>query len=246
MVDVHAEIGHPTRVAATIAAVTDFDARLAGLERDLAAQGERVLDCCTRSVECYFDLDMEKARSVIELDDEVDRVDVEIERRSVPLLGLGVTDEHRIREVLTIVKVNNELERIADAGVVIAEHVLEQGSLPDRVPPPFRVMANSVLGVLRDSVRSMARKDAALARQVLLFDDTIERFKREILLHAQEQVALGHFSVHFAFRLMAVVKALERIADHCTNICEQVIYLRSGLIVRHRPEGWSEPERPDA
>jgi len=246
VIDVDAEFRHPTRVAATIAAVTDFDARLAGLERDLAAQGERVLDLCTRTVESYFDLDQEKARAVIAADDEVDRIDVELERRSVPLLGLGVTDEHRIREVLTIVKVNNELERIADSAVVVAEHVLEQGSLPERIPPTFRVMANSVLGVLRDSVRAMARKDAALARQVLLFDDTIERFKREILLHAQEQVALGHFSVHFAFRLMAVVKALERIADHCTNICEQVIYLRSGFIVRHRPEGWSEPAAPDA
>ena len=47
-----------------------------------------------------------------------------------------------------------------------------------------------------------------------------------------------------AFRLLAVAKALERIADHCTNICEQVIYLQSGKIVRHRPEGWTEPEMP--
>jgi phosphate transport system protein len=52
--------------------------------------------------------------------------------------------------------------------------------------------------------------------------------------------------VGFAFRLLAVTKALERIADHATNICEQVIYLKRGLIVRHRPEGWSEPEAPQA
>lgn len=246
MIDIDAQCGHPGRVPVRIVAVTDFDAKLAQLEREIAAQGDRVLDLCTRAVESYFDLDLGKAQAVVRDDDEIDRIDVEIERRSVPLLGLGVTDEHKIREVLTIVKVNNELERIADAAVVIAEHVIEQGSHPQRIPPTFRVMANSVLGVLRDSVRSMARRDAALARQVLLFDDTIERFKREILLHAQEQVALGTFSVHFAFRLMAVVKALERIADHCTNICEQVIYLRSGLIVRHRPDGWSEPEKPDA
>lgn len=246
MVHIDAEIGHCTRVAATIDSVSEFAQKLATLEADLSTQGERVLALCTRAVESYFDRDVERAQSVVELDDEVDRVDVEIERRSVPMLAMGETDEHRIREVLTIVKVNNELERIADAGVVIAEHVIEQGAMKERVPPTFRVMANSVLGVLRDAVRSLARKDAGLARQVLLFDDTIERFKREILMHAQEQVAHGHFSVHFAFRLMAVVKSLERIADNCTNICEQVIYLRSGLIVRHRPEGWSEPEAPDA
>ena len=56
----------------------------------------------------------------------------------------------------------------------------------------------------------------------------------------------GKAGVGFAFRLLAVTKALERIADHATNICEQVIYLKRGLIVRHRPEGWSEPEAPQA
>ena len=221
-----------------------FHERLEALHRDLAAQGARVLALCTRAVDCFFDLDQEKARAVLAADDEVDRVDVELERRSVPLLAMGVTDEHQIRRVLTIVKVNNELERVADDGVTIAERVLEPGSPGGRIPNTFRVMANSVLGVLRDSVRALERHDPALARQVLLFDDTIERFKRETLLNAQEEAAAGRLAAPFAFRLLAVVKALERMADHCTNICEQVIYLASGLIVRHRPEGWSDPSPP--
>ena len=105
-------------------------------------------------------------------------------------------------------------------------------------------MANSVLGMLRDATRSLEREDAALARQVLLFDDTVQRFKKEILLDAENQVATGAFSPGFAFRLLGVVKAVDRISDHATNICEQVIYLRRGLIVRHRPDGWSDPELP--
>jgi phosphate transport system protein len=80
---------------------------------------------------------------------------------------------------------------------------------------------------------------------VLLFDDTVARFKQQILLEAEQSVANGTFSAGFAFRLMAVTKALDRIGDHATNICEQVIYLRRGLIVRHRPEGWSEPSAPE-
>jgi phosphate transport system protein len=105
-------------------------------------------------------------------------------------------------------------------------------------------MANSVLGMLRDANRALVTGNPDLARQVLLFDDTVDRFKNEILLHAQEQVALGPFSVRFAFQLTSVTRSVERIADHCTNICEQVIYVETGKIVRHRPEGWSEPERP--
>lgn len=221
-----------------------FQERLAALEQDMVVQSARVLDVCTQSVESYFDLDLAKAERIESLDTEIDRIDVEIERRSVPLLGMGQTDEHAIRSVLTIVKCNNEYERIADCGVMIAERVLEERTRELRVPDTFRVMANSVIGMLRDTNRAFLRHDVELARQVLIFDDTVERFKREILLNAQEQVAAGHLSVRFAFGLMSVTKTVERMADHCTNICEQVIYLDSGLIVRHRPEGWSAPANP--
>ncbi len=223
-----------------------FELHLAGLERDLVLQGARVLDLCTQAVESYFDVDLKKAAGVVELDHPIDKVDVEIEKRSVPLLGMGQTDEHEIRRVLTVVKVNNEYERIADCGVNIAEGVIDERERALRVPDTFRVMANSVLGMLRDTNRALERHDADLGRQVLLFDDTVDRFKKEIVLHAQEQVAAGHFSVRFAFGLMSVTKSVERIADHCTNICEQVIYLKSGMIVRHRPEGWSAPTQPHA
>jgi phosphate transport system protein len=226
--------------------MSDFHALLAALEQDLAAQGDRVLDLCTQSVESYFDLDLQKAGRIEALDSEVDRMDVDIEKRAVPLLGMGQTDEHAIRSVLTIVKCNNEYERIADCGVNVAERVMQERTRSIRVPDTFRVMANSVLGMLRDANRALRNHDGDLARQVLLFDDTVERFKKEIGMAAQEQVASGHLPVDFAFNLTSVTKSLERIADHCTNVCEQVIYLESGLIVRHRPEGWSEPAAPKA
>jgi len=221
-----------------------FHERLDALERDLVGQGDRVLELCTLAVESYFDLDLAKAGRIEGLDTEVDRVDVEIEKRSVPLLGMGQTDEHAIRSVLTVVKCNNEYERVADCGVSIAERVMEERSRQMRVPDTFRVMANSVLGVLRDATRSLEREDPELARQVLLFDDTVAQFKAQILSETEAAVTGGKASVGFAFRLLAVTKALERVADHATNICEQVIYLKRGLIVRHRPEGWSEPEAP--
>ncbi len=225
--------------------MSGFDERLALLKQEIVIQGRRVLDLCTTAVDCFFDGDAEKAKCVVAGDAEIDRADVDIERASVPLLALGQTKEHSIRSVLTIVKVNNELERIADAGVCIAERVLEPARFSEQVPAVFRVMSNSVLGMLRDATRSLEREDADLARQVLLFDDTLTQFKRQILMEAEEAVARGTFSAGFAFRLMAVTKSVERMGDHATNICEQVIYLRSGLIVRHRPEGWSEPTAPE-
>ncbi len=223
-----------------------FSSKLRELQTILNEQGDRVLAMVTLAIEAYFDHDDAKARAVVALDDEIDSVDVAIERASIPLLAMGQTDEHAIRQVLTLVKVNNELERIADCGVNIAEQVVGHQHLSDPMPPTFRVMANSVLGMLRDSNRALATSNAELARQVLLFDDTVDRFRNELILQAQEQVALGASSVRFAFRLTGATRNMERIADHSTNICEQTIYLLSGKIVRHRPEGWSDPARPES
>ena len=226
--------------------MSTFHERLAQLRADIVRHGDRVYELTQKAVESYFDFDVAKAGTIAKLDDDVDRVDVEIERASIPLLALGPTDPYDIRSVLTIVKVNNELERIADCAVAIAEVVLRDGRSAERIPETFRVMANSVLGILRDSNRSLAKNNPSTAQQVLLFDDTIAGFKEKIVLDAQERVAKGTISANFAFRLLAVTKSLERIADHCTNMCEQIIYLESGRIVRHRPEGWSEPLSPDS
>ena len=225
--------------------MTAFSQKLAQLKNDLVVQGDRVNDLTLRAVESFFDLDPAKADAVITDDAVIDKVDVEIERASIPLLAMGETDEHEIRSVLTIVKINNELERIADCAVNIAESVKEYDQLKEQIPPTFRVMANSVVGMVRDANRSLARLDTNLAQQVLNFDDTVDEFKREIILEAQNKVADGQFSAQFAFKLHTVTKALERIADHCTNICEQVIYLESGLTVRHLPKGWTKPEPPN-
>jgi len=236
------EVGHLSEMSN----VTEFAKRLAQLKSDLVTQGDRVTDMLLRSVECFFDQDQDKAQTVIEADSVIDRVDVEIERASIPLLAMGITDEHQIRSVLMIVKINNELERIADCSVNIAEVVAgdDSSNYSNSIPQTFRVMANSVVGMLRDATRSLGNLDRNLAEQVLGFDDTVDRFKQEIVRDAQNKVASGTLSANIAFELLSVAKALERIADHCTNICEQVIYSESGMVVRHLPGGWSKPAQP--
>jgi len=225
--------------------VTTFDNQLSRLKDDLSTQGNRVVEVTLRAVESYFERDQAKASSVVNGDSIIDRVDVQIERACITLLALGETQEHAIRSVLTIVKVNNELERIADLAVNIAEVTLDSGQTTEVVPNTFRVMANSVIGMLRDANQALAKVDTRLAERVLAFDDTVDRFRTEISLDAQKKVASGEFGVKFAFRLMSVVRSLERIADHSTNICEQLIYLETGHIVRHLPQGWSKPAPPE-
>ncbi len=251
MVDVDAKLDHANSIRRTgsfrytAQIVSTFDKKLARLKNDLVTQGRRVNELTLKAVECFFDRDSTKADNVIQGDDVIDKVNVEIERAAVPLLAMGTGDEHEIRSVLTIVKINNSLERVADCAVSIAVTVKDFGRYTEQIPPTFRVMANSVVGMMRDANRALDELNTDLAEQVLAFDDTVDRFKREIILDAEKKVADGSFNAQFAFGLLDVTKNLERIADHCTNICEQLIYVERGLVVRHLPEGWSKPHLPE-
>lgn len=224
--------------------MSEFEKKLSQLKADLNTQGARVSDQLLQAVESSFGGDSSTAKKVIDGDEYIDRVDVEIERACIELLRLGVNNEHSIRSVLTIVKVNNELERIADCAVIVAESAMKSDKLISLAPPTFRVMANSVVGMTRDTTMSLSEADTELAVRVLSFDDTVSRFRKEIVLDVQHRTSNGELNPLVAFELLAVTRSLERIADHCTNICEQVIYLETGKIVRHLPEGWTSPETP--
>ncbi|HWB20508.1 MAG TPA: phosphate signaling complex protein PhoU [Phycisphaerales bacterium] len=221
-----------------------FAKKLGQLNTELIAQGQRVVDLTMHAVESYFDQDDKKADAVIRGDAEIDNADVRIERASIPMMAMGETDEHEIRYVLTIVKINNELERVADCAVSIAEQVRLSSKTKEKIPERFRVMANSVVGMLRDASQAMKKLDPSLAERILSFDDAVTKFTRELMDMALAEVAKGRASAAFAGSMLTVMKWLERIADHSTNICEQLIYLESGKIVRHSEEGWSKPALP--
>ena len=128
----------------------EFARRHGQLRDDLLTQGDRVVSHAMHAIESFFGNDLEKAGSVIEADRVIDRADIEIERASIKLLMLSPTEEYDIRSVFTIVKINNEFERIADCGVNIAEATsAHDGDAPRS--GTFEVMANSVIGMVRDA-----------------------------------------------------------------------------------------------
>ena len=220
-----------------------FIARVARLKADVVEQARRVQAIIEGAFDAVFAADEEAASRVVDLDDVIDRVDVDIEKASVRLLvdatgeGCSLTED-TLRAILTVVKVNNELERVADAAVAVADMVAagEIGGRP--LPETLRVMCNSVVGILRDVARAYDRRDADLARLVLHSEDAVEHFKAALLRDAEEQIAAGSMTVDLAFTLHEIASQCERMADHCTNIAEQVIYSATGTIVRHTESGW--------
>jgi len=222
-----------------------FESRLDQLRNDLVDQGRRVQTMLEEAFDALFQRSADRARSVVIRDDIIDSADVAIERAAVSLLGdatrqgASLTDV-QLRTVLTIVKVNNELERIADSASEVATLVAQLRPDAQPYPDTFRVMANSVVGILRDSNVSVLRSDPNLAKVVLQSQHAVTAFKDALLRDAEHKIAAGFMPPDFAFHLHELANQCELMADHCTNIAEQIIYLTTGGIVRHVESSWIE------
>lgn len=224
-----------------------FDKRLDGIRARLGVQGTLVTEIAEQVFQTIFDMDTDKALDLMTRDDEVDAADLEIERDAVDLLERASCDgcpltPQQIRALLSAVKVNNELERIADAAADIAFRVVSLGDRTSTFPKTTRVMTNSVVGILRDSVKCFAENDAKRAKQVLSAEGTVLEFYDVIVKKSEERIADGRLGVAHAFDLHSIIHQAVVMADHCTNIAEQVIYLVTGAIVRHTNAGWVEHE----
>jgi phosphate transport system protein len=139
-----------------------------------------------------------------------------------------------LRFILSISRINNDLERIGDQAVNIAQSALRVLRHP-QVKPYVDLPRMSALaeGMVRDSLNALVQRDAELARSVLVRDDEVDRLRdqifRELLTYMMENSAV----IFPAFELILVAKNLERIGDHATNIAEDVIYMVAGRDVRH-------------
>lgn len=227
----------------------NFTQRVDALRADLVQQGHRVQAMVERAFNAVFDRDQAGGRAAGQMDEEIDRVDVAIEKAAVALLTDACKESAnleptQLRMVLTIVKINNELERIADVGVSIAEETAlfsrcahGTGAEP---PPTFRVLANSCIGILRDSITSLQRMDGKLAKSVLMSETAVGAFKQALVQDIQQQVQGQRLALDMASALHDTAMFCVNISDHCTNIAEQVMYVSTGTIVRHMHGKWEE------
>jgi phosphate transport system protein len=225
----------------------DTSERLGAIRARLADQGHLVTRIAESAFESVYTRDTALAHELIERDDEVDREDVQIERDTVELMcaaasGTGSLSPEQVRSALTIVKVNNEIERVADAATNIASRVIALGDRASAFPKTTQVMTNSVIGILRDTVTSFSGSDPQLARLVLSAEGAVLEFHTIIVRKSEERIADGRMSVDHAFELSAITHQAVLMADHCTNIAEQVIYESTGAIVRHTDAGWVDQE----
>ncbi len=199
----------------------------------LAALVEERFIMAVRSIEVN---DPWMAGQVIAGDIVIDREEVDIEEECLKILALHQPVADDLRFIVAALKMNNDLERIGDLAVNIAQHAELIASEDQRVPVPFEyfAMAQKAQEMLRKSLDALVNQDANLAYQVCRTDDEVDGMKRELQkLFAKEGVEKLD-ETQPLINLFLISRHLERIADHATNIAEDVIYMVTGQIPRHR------------
>jgi phosphate transport system protein len=187
-----------------------------------------------RAVRSMEERDANLARKVIEVDAEIDRMEVEVEEDCLKILALNQPVAIDLRFIIAMLKLDNDLERIGDLAVNIAERAMYLASNPPtQVSFEYREMMKKTEAMLRKSLDALVNLNVELAREVCAADDEVDEMERQIVAQVQEAIKKNPDQVDRLLHHMFVARHLERIADHATNIAEDVIYMVEGEIVRH-------------
>ena len=205
----------------------------------------KLLDLCARveenlrqAVQSVLEQDAALAQRIIDGDTQVDEMEVDVEEQCLQILALHQPVAIDLRFIVTALKINSDLERIGDLAVNIAERsVFLATQRPIEGLFDFETMSDRVQAMVRQSIDALVRLDCSLAHRVLLADDEVDTMNREMFVAAQSRLAKHPQEAEILIHLLSVSRHLERIADHATNIAEDVIYMVQGRIVRHQPEG---------
>jgi phosphate transport system protein len=168
-------------------------------------------------------------------DINIDHTEVEIEEDCLKILALHQPVAIDLRFIVTVLKINNDLERIGDLAVNIAERAVFLAGQPNlSISTDLVDMAHNARSMLKDSLDALVNLDAELAHKVCANDDIVDAMHRHMYLKVQEAILKNPEQISSLIQLLSASRHLERISDHTTNIAEDVIYMIEGHIARHR------------
>jgi len=217
----------------------------AKFSRDLATVREDLMELAglsaaamEQSVRAVLTRDGDLARRVIVGDAAINSLEEAIDRECVRLIALFQPVAGDLRQLMAVDHIITELERIGDSATNIAEEVLTLGHLPPRpIHPSLASMAQSVQEMIRQSLEAFFRSNSHLARQVCLADDDVDALDQAIIQDLLQEMTGAPEAILPGQSQINIVRNLERVGDHATNIAEQVVYMVEGQSVRHRCQG---------
>ncbi len=199
----------------------------------IGALTERALE---RGGQALLERNSDLAREVVREDEQIDRLDVDLEDKCIRLLALRQPAARDLRFITTAIKITGHLERIGDMAANIAEKVLILNDLPQIKPyVDLPRMVSISRGMIRKSLDAMVQENVALAMQVRQEDAVIDQLNDQVFRELLTFMLEDPRKIQVCLYIMQISKNLERIADHAEGVADMVIYMVTGNSVRHKP-----------
>jgi len=215
-----------------------LDEELKELHKEILKMGVLAQEAIFKSIEALKNRDKTMAQEVIDTDNKIDELELAIDEKCIDLIARYQPMAGDLRFITTGMKINAELERIADLSVDISQRVLTLVDKPLLKPlidiPKLSAIAQNMV---RDAIDAFVNKDVALAKNVVLTDSQADKLRNQVVDElVNDYMAKDTKTVDRAVPLLLIARHLERICDHTTNIAEDVIYMVEAKVVKHHPE----------
>jgi len=186
------------------------------------------------AVKAILDRDLQRAEKVLAQDDAIDTMEIEVEEECLKVLALHQPVAVDLRFIIGAMKINNDLERIGDLAVNVAERGFEIiKSAPVDIDTHFNEMLARSVAMIRKSLSAFLNFDTKLSYEVCKLDDEVDALHRKMFSIFKAEVAKNPSTMEVMLQYLTISRHIERIADHATNIAEDVIYMVDGDIIRH-------------
>ncbi len=213
---------------------TRFHQGLDELKEKLLRMGGMAESAVERAVEAYMRRDVQAAKSVLSGEAAINTTEREIDELALDLLAMQQPMAVDLRFITAVMKINADLERVGDQAVNIAERALDSAGLPNvDLPVDIPRMAATAIAMVRDALQSFIEGRAETAEALLKQDDVVDEMNREIARTMLNRMEADPHGTRQAMNALLIARNLERVADHATNIAEDVIFWVRGADVRH-------------
>jgi len=211
-----------------------LQADLNALHKDLLSMSASVEEMIHQAVAQLSEPSIEEAKALMDRDTDIDRWDVVIEENCLKMLALHQPVAIDLRRITTVLKLVAELERVADLAVNISERACGLLDAPEVVvPDELKEMAQQSVNMLHRAIDAYVALDSRMAREVCSEDDEIDDANESLINYLIQQMHVQPDRLDALLHLFSAVRQVERVADHATNIAEDVVYLVEGRIIRH-------------
>jgi len=188
-------------------------------------------------VEGLLEQNSESLTKAYEYEHMINNLEMEIEEMCISMIALYSPEAKDLRTIISILKINSDFERMGDYGTNIinsSQYIISRPALKSLIS--IRDMANETITMLQKALDAYVREDVSVAQEVCVFDDVIDEYRNQIVRELITYMLSDPQNIERAIELMSIAQNLERVADLCTNLAENTIFIKEGRVIKHRAD----------